>query len=145
MKKRFNWLGFILITCYLLVFIIVVLGCIVLQEPMKGLLGFIAILWGIALAALIPYTYLSTIRNLLPPKKEHTFIIQKCFQKREMWGDGYPLPYKVPILVFKFENGAQLAFHVSYKLYNSVQCGDTGTLIYKEGKRRTFFIDFMRD
>lgn len=111
----------------------------------KGYLQFIALVWGVALIVLIPLTYLRTLRNLLPLKKGRTISLLKGLQQGELWGDGYPLSCKYPVLAFQLDTGEQKVFRVSWKVYRSFQGGETGTLSYKENNKRTFYIGFSRD
>lgn len=145
MKKKFNWLELILISSYVVIFTLIIIAYVLDSEPMNSPWLFVAIIWGVALVVLIPFTHLSIMRYLLPLKKSHVIILLKELQKEQRWNDGYTISCKIPILVFQFDNGARKILRVPFKVYKSVQCGDAGTLFYKEEKKHTFFIDFVHD
>lgn len=145
MKKRFNWLELILISSYVVIFVFIVIACALDHEPMNSPWLYGAIIWGVALAVLIPFTHLYTLRYLLPIKKSHVIVLLKTTQEEERWNDGYMISCKNPVLVFEFDNGVRKTLRVPHKVYKSVQCGEAGTLFYKEEKKYTFFIDFIYD
>ena len=144
-KKRINWLGFIVISVYILVLILLIFAVFSAPNPRYSFWSFAAVIWVIP-GCVLPYaTYLFILRAVLSPTKERAIVLSKTSEDDERWNDGYTVTVKVPILVFQLDSGAQLTSRVSHKLYNSLQCGDTGILIYKKRKSEIFFIDFMRD
>lgn len=91
------------------------------------------------------YSSLHVVPTYCLIKKAMCIVLLKSTQEEERWNDGYMISCKNPVLVFEFDNGVRKTLRVPHKVYKSVQCGEAGTLFYKEEKKYTFFIDFIYD
>lgn len=141
LKEMNRWV-LISIIVYVLILILLIIAAFLSSDPKHSLWSFAAVVWAILGFLLPSYTHHYTLRSSLPTLKRRAVVCEKKFVSEETWFDGYKI-YQIPILIFQFENGNQLAFRVSHKRYKAFQCGETGTLVYKEGKDTAFFIDFI--
>lgn len=146
MKKRkklqeLNCWVVISIIVYVLILIMLVIAAFLSSDPKHSLWSFAAVVWAILGFLLPKETYLYTLRASLPTLREHAVVYAKNI-KKEWYTYGSGSLY-VPVITFRFKNGLILAFRVSNKDYRTFQCGETGTLVYKLGKGKAFFIDFI--
>lgn len=109
----------------------------------------IATVWGILGAMLSYLGWGYAQRHVLKETKEHAVIILRTTKTERHWRNGHPVTDYIFVLIFEFQVDKQLTIEsqnrMFSKLYNALRCGDSGTLIYKKGKRNIYFIDFVRD
>ena len=140
--KELNCWVVISIIVYVLILILLVIAAFLSSDPKHSLWSFAAVVWAILGFLLPKNTYLYTLRASLPTLREHAVVYAKNYITKRYSCDGMKT-LKFPVITFQFENGKILAFRVSNKDYRTFQCGETGTLVYKEGKGKAFFIDFI--
>lgn len=145
LKKRFNWLKPTVIIVYLFILLLLIIAILLSPNPRYSFWSLAAIFWVIP-GVMLPYAaYIFLLRAMLPSTKEHALVLLKASEDDELFDNGYTITTKEPVIVFRLDRGVQMRSRVSYKLYDSLRVGDTGTLIYKRKKKDTFFIDFVRD
>ena len=145
MKKRFNWLGLLIIVTYAGVFVF----CIVKAILHTGIWISIATACGLLGAMFLPLGWGYAQQHSLKEIKEHAVLISRTTKTERHWRNGHPVTDIIPVLVFALQDGKQLTIEskniMFSKLHNALRCGDSGTLTYKKGKKHIYFIDFVRD
>ena len=146
MKKRFNWLGLLIIVIYAGVFVFCIVKAII-GDPDTWVS--IALFWGVLGGLLAYFGWSYSQQHSLKETKEHAVLISRTTKTEQHWRNGHSVTDSIPVLVFALQDGRHMAFEsksrLALKLYNVLRCGDSGTLTFKKGKKHIYFIDFVRD
>lgn len=145
MKKKFNWLGWIFISLYILILIVLIVFCFYASGAIKAYLYFGVLIFGVSFVWLIPTTYLITLRFILPLEQSLATVYIKHIKTIESYtpADGYSDDL-IPYIDFLLDDGTRKTCRMTAKKYRLLSSGDRGILYYKEQGKRTFFIDFKK-
>lgn len=155
MKKRFNWVGFLVTSTLIIVFIVLLFFTIKLitnaQEDDMGL-ATVLLLGTIFGAIFSPVVIIRTLRRTskkitlgsLPVKQEQAKIIQKhCGNQSENTWSRFADIIQVYTVTFELVSGVRIPFNVSGTLFNTVLENEEGILTYKYGSGYAVFINFQ--
>lgn len=142
MKKKFNWLGWLMITLYVMMIILwVVLGVFLNNNGYIELVYIsysITLIAMIAAAVLFPIWYNWAFEKILP--------IQKCIAtvvNRQVF-NSFMQENKYHYIVFDLNNGERLRFLVKKENYFNLYEGEQGLLTYKHQGEHMYFVAFER-
>ncbi len=148
MKKQRNWLGYIFIALYILIFILLLISGLFLYNIGKIDIGkFLysaSILW---LVVMLPVTWVMVNNfrlKMLPNKKISAKVVQKgtISSIRHV---GKTVSNKInPTITFELSDGRLSTFIVPIDLFNYVFENESGILVYKEQGKYIYFVNFER-
>ena len=149
MKKKFNWLGWIIVILYVIMFFFFcVLGT---YFNNNGFIQYRNISYSIALAAFItgvpmlPIWYDWALGKLLPVQKSVATVINKQITTgRIHFGNGTKRGVDHHFITFHLSDGEILELFVKKKKYYIIFVGEQGLLSYKREGKHKYFIDFER-
>ena len=143
MQKKLKWF-FIILHAITFPSLIVAYYWIIKDPVIHRFLFYMLAIWG-TFAIFSPLIYLRILPFLLPRKKTHARMLNKHLLQTTMRSTGFRQGIITPVLIFEFDNGVRNGIPVSWKVFNSFQGGETGTLIYKESGNQLYFVDFIKD
>lgn len=91
------------------------------------------------------FVFQFTKRSSIPVSQKHALVLSKRVAREISSRGGRVQSISVPYLTFRLEDGTQLEFRGTLTLFKTIEVGETGTLVYKVGKKTTYFVDFVSD
>ena len=149
MKKRFNWLGWIIVILY--VMMIFCLGILTIFFYNKDYIELVYFSFGITIVAIIiglailPGLYNLALGKLLPVQKSIATVVNKQITASHSYSqDGGTTTTYHHFITFYLSDGEILELFVKKKKYYIIFVGEQGLLSYKREGKHKYFIDFER-
>ena len=149
MKKKFNWLGWIIVILYVIMFFFFCALGIYFND--NGFIQYRNIFYGIALVAFIialpmfPIWYDWALGKLLPVQKSIATVVNKRITVAETsFSNGTQGSFSHHFITFYLSDGEILELFVKKKKYYIIFIGEQGLLSYKREGKHKYFIDFER-
>ena len=149
MKKKINWLGWLINVLYVLLFLLLCYYGVYCQriEHVQGRnLSFsMATLMFISGFAMLPVWYNWSLGKLLPVHRADVSLMRKeIYIARVHFGNGTRGETPHHFITFVFPNGEMIEFFVKKRIYDQHFEGEQGLLLYKVQGKHTYYVNFIK-
>lgn len=147
MKKKFNWLGWLIIISYFAIAIAIFCLGICLKDSFQNW-EFLCAAGPVMLVvcpAMLPAWYDWGLGRILPVQRSNATVKYVTVTQRPYMAGGVRHQGKVRHhILFELQNGDRLVFFVREDKFYTMLMGESGILTYKEQGKHTYFINFER-